>query len=68
MKIQKVKIHKTHTVTHVFSCGCSTSNDFMWCVCARRVGKRVRLRHELHSQCGHQRASGGRGRSQAGGD
>ncbi len=38
------------------------------CVCVCRVGKRVRVRHELHPQCGHQRASGGRGGSQAGGD
>lgn len=38
------------------------------CLCVHRVGKRVRVRHELHSQCGHQRASGGCGRSQAGGD
>lgn len=34
----------------------------------RRVGERVRVRHELHSERGHQRASGGRGGSQTGGD
>lgn len=33
-----------------------------------RVGKRVRLRHELHPQRGHQGTSGGRGGSQTGGD
>lgn len=33
-----------------------------------RVGKRIWVRHELHSQCGHQRASGRCGRSQASGD
>lgn len=39
----------------------------MLCV-FNRVGERVRLRHELHSQCGYQRAPGGCGRSQTGGD
>lgn len=33
-----------------------------------RVGERVRVRHELHSQRGYQRAPGGCGRSQTGGD
>lgn len=38
------------------------------CVFFVRVGKRVRLRYDLHPQRGHEGAAGGRGRPQTGGD
>lgn len=59
---RRKKIQKTHIVCMVIHMG-------IWFVfCMYRVGKRIWVRHELHSQCGHQRASGRCGRSQASGD
>lgn len=56
------KIQKTHIVCMVIHMG------ICFVFCMYRVGKRIWVRHELHSQCGHQRASGRCGRSQASGD